>query len=132
MEDRAGFTFPCFSPHLFLSLSLLFSHSLTISLSLRFPSPSPYPSCPSPSVSVSIFISSPSYILYNYSTQRYCNTTTQVGDLVIPKGAEVMIPISLLHHNPRFWPDPYKFDPERFGLMEYYISLHEMEEYVYL
>jgi cytochrome P450 len=32
----------------------------------------------------------------------------------IPRGASVLIPIHAIHHDPRFWPDPERFDPERF------------------
>jgi cytochrome P450 len=32
----------------------------------------------------------------------------------IPKGSSILIPIHALHHDPRFWPDPERFDPSRF------------------
>jgi cytochrome P450 len=32
----------------------------------------------------------------------------------IPKGSSILIPIHALHHDPRFWPDPERFDPTRF------------------
>jgi cytochrome P450 len=32
----------------------------------------------------------------------------------IPRGASVLIPIYTIHHDPRFWPDPERFDPARF------------------
>ena len=32
----------------------------------------------------------------------------------IKKGANVLIPIHAIHHDERFWPDPERFDPERF------------------
>lgn len=35
-------------------------------------------------------------------------------DLVIPKGTTIMIPVYAIHHDPTYYPDPYKFDPERF------------------
>jgi len=34
--------------------------------------------------------------------------------LFIPKGSEVIICSESLHYNPRHWPDPYTFNPERF------------------
>lgn len=34
--------------------------------------------------------------------------------LVIPKGMNIVIPIHGIHHDPEYYPDPYKFDPERF------------------
>jgi cytochrome P450 len=47
-------------------------------------------------------------------TQRYCSKTVTVGNVTIPEGAEIIIPINLIHRSPTYWPDPYKFDPERF------------------
>lgn len=32
----------------------------------------------------------------------------------IPRGSSVLIPIYALHHDERFWPQPYVFDPNRF------------------
>lgn len=35
------------------------------------------------------------------------------GEL-IPKGTEIMLPVIDVHMNPRYWPDPHRFKPERF------------------
>lgn len=35
-------------------------------------------------------------------------------NLVIPKGMKIVIPVYAIHHDPAYYPDPYKFDPERF------------------
>lgn len=35
-------------------------------------------------------------------------------NLVIPKGMKIIIPTYAIHHDPEYYPDPYKFDPERF------------------
>ena len=49
-------------------------------------------------------------------TNRECNRTCAVtDDLIIEKGVDVSVPIFLLHRNPEHWPNPDKFDPERFN-----------------
>jgi cytochrome P450 len=37
-----------------------------------------------------------------------------VGEYVIPEGSLVLVSQYVLHRDPRFWPDPSRFDPERF------------------
>ncbi|XP_042878442.1 cytochrome P450 3A29-like [Penaeus japonicus] len=39
----------------------------------------------------------------------------QIGDVHIPKDMNVLIPIWLLQRDPEQWPDPLKFDPDRFS-----------------
>ncbi|KAG8222561.1 hypothetical protein J437_LFUL016762 [Ladona fulva] len=36
-------------------------------------------------------------------------------NLTIPKGTEVLIPVYSIQRDPRYYPNPDKFDPERFG-----------------
>lgn len=36
------------------------------------------------------------------------------GDITIPAGAHVIIPVWTIHHDERYWPEPNKFKPERF------------------
>lgn len=36
-------------------------------------------------------------------------------NLTIKKGQMVIIPASAIHHDPEYYPDPKKFDPERFS-----------------
>jgi cytochrome P450 family 6 len=37
------------------------------------------------------------------------------SDLVIPSGALTLIPVYAIHHDPEIYPNPSKFDPERFS-----------------
>lgn len=47
---------------------------------------------------------------------RECVSDFQVpdSDFIIKKGTEITISINGLHHNPEYYPEPEKFDPERF------------------
>jgi cytochrome P450 len=36
-----------------------------------------------------------------------------VGDYVVPAGAGILASQWVMHHDPRYYPDPYRFDPER-------------------
>lgn len=38
-----------------------------------------------------------------------------LGDCTIPAGANIAVNIAGLHYNPTEFPEPYKFDPERFS-----------------
>jgi cytochrome P450 len=46
---------------------------------------------------------------------RICNKDYEFEGLKIPKGQLVTIPIWALHHDPDIYPDPYKFNPDRFN-----------------
>ncbi|GFT45365.1 cytochrome P450 3A41 [Nephila pilipes] len=46
---------------------------------------------------------------------RSCAEDHQVGSYTIPKGASVLAPVWDIHHDPNYWPDPWKFDPDRFS-----------------
>ena len=47
---------------------------------------------------------------------RECKQTCVINDnLTIEKGCDVVFPAHSLHYNPKYWPNPDKFDPERFN-----------------
>ncbi|GFR89983.1 cytochrome P450-like protein [Elysia marginata] len=45
---------------------------------------------------------------------RICNKECTVQGVKIPKGVGVAFHVNALHHDPELWPNPEKFDPERF------------------
>ena len=45
--------------------------------------------------------------------QRDCNETCTIKGVTIPSGMPIMIPCYAIHHEPEIWPEPEKFDPER-------------------
>jgi cytochrome P450 len=47
-------------------------------------------------------------------TARKAIVDTTVGDFPIKKGTQIFISPYALHHDPRWFPEPDKFDPERF------------------
>ena len=51
----------------------------------------------------------------NYRSDRQAKQDIDIKGVHIPKGTIVGIPIYAIHHNPEVWPQPDKFDPERFG-----------------
>lgn len=52
------------------------------------------------------------------ASSRNCTKDWKIPgeSFVIRKDMKVLIPIVGLHHDPRYWPDPFKFDPERFSV----------------
>ena len=52
--------------------------------------------------------------LVNGST-RECLADYKYKDMIIPKGATVVMCTHYLHHDPQYWSDPEQFDPMRFS-----------------
>ncbi|KAF9802542.1 hypothetical protein SFRURICE_013729 [Spodoptera frugiperda] len=48
---------------------------------------------------------------------RQCvqDTVLEVGNIKVVKGTKIFTPIYQIHHDPRFYPEPEVFDPERFS-----------------
>jgi cytochrome P450 len=46
---------------------------------------------------------------------RIAKEADHIGGFAVPAGADVIICPYLLHRSPHWWPDPERFDPERFA-----------------
>ncbi len=47
------------------------------------------------------------------SILRYCQKSTVLNGVTVPKGVIVDVPVYTIHKDPRYWPNPEVFDPER-------------------
>ncbi|XP_063924655.1 cytochrome P450 4g1-like [Zophobas morio] len=45
---------------------------------------------------------------------RYIDENVRLGPYVLPKDTRFIVPVAVVHRRPEFWPDPDKFDPDRF------------------
>jgi cytochrome P450 len=61
---------------------------------------------------------------------RKCTKEYQIPNskLVVPKGTQVTIPIYSLQRDPQYFPEPDKFDPERFSSE----NIHKIRPFTYL
>jgi len=49
-----------------------------------------------------------------FALQRDCTEACTIKGVHIPKGLPILFPVYAIHHDPEIWPEPEKFDPERF------------------
>jgi hypothetical protein len=49
--------------------------------------------------------------------QRQCAKSTKIRgtDVIVEKGVQILVPILGLQHDPKYYPDPERFQPERFS-----------------
>uniref|UniRef100_A0A8C6QRX1 unspecific monooxygenase n=2 Tax=Nannospalax galili TaxID=1026970 RepID=A0A8C6QRX1_NANGA len=60
--------------------------------------------------------------------ERACKKDIELDGLFIPKGAIVAAPAFALHRDPKYWPEPEEFRPERFSKK----NKGSIDPYVYL
>jgi cytochrome P450 len=53
-----------------------------------------------------------------YMFGRVAMADTEIGPYRVPKGTVVLVSPFALHHRAEFWPDPERFDPDRFTATE--------------
>lgn len=61
-----------------------------------------------------MIILSHTHILIFRRLSRVGKTELDIGGYKIPEGIELAFAVYALHRDPEFWPEPEKFDPERY------------------
>ncbi|RDX99550.1 hypothetical protein CR513_17388, partial [Mucuna pruriens] len=46
---------------------------------------------------------------------RYTKCATKIGNISVPAGVEICLPLMLLHYDDNYWDKPEEFNPERFA-----------------
>ena len=59
-----------------------------------------------------------------YRNDRVCKADCTINGLFIPKDMPIVIPILALHMDPEAWPNPTKFDPDRYGKRLFVSYIH--------
>ena len=57
----------------------------------------------------------PAWVVARTATEEYTMGTREHGDVLIPKGAHLIASQLVAHHDARWWPEPMRFEPERFA-----------------
>lgn len=60
-------------------------------------------------------------------SRRIANDT-QIGDMLVPKGTIISLPVIYIHRNPKTWENPLEFIPERFSSQ----NMKHIDPYAYI
>ena len=77
----------------------------------RTPTAEDLPSLP---WTTAVFLEAMRFFSPAWAIPRVAIRDDMVGTHRISKGTTVIIPVHLIHHDPRWWPNPEEFDPSRF------------------